>query len=132
MPSWTLVGVLNRETNMQFDSINTVQQSPTLTLLSYKYAAVIDLTIAARECGRAHQTFLNELSADRCKLKCFKQGRRWYVRLVDLAAYIDSHFQPSPSDAHRSVVPKRGRPTKAEIIARRNAVLAQSFSRPAA
>jgi hypothetical protein len=25
-------------------------------------------------------------------LRCFKQGRRWYVRLVDLAGYIDGHF----------------------------------------
>ncbi len=122
--SWP--GVLKQEITLKLDSISTMQQSPTLTLLSFKYAAVIDLAIAARECGRAHQTFLNELSGNRCRLKCFKQGRRWYVRLVDLAEYIDSHFQSVPEQDHsRPVAAKRGRPTKAEMVARRTALLHQ-------
>jgi hypothetical protein len=117
---------------MKSEPIRNVQQSPTLTLLSYKYAAVIDLAVAAHECGRAHQTFLNELSANRCRLKCFKQGRRWYVRLVDLADYIDGHFLPTATAETKFVQPKRGRPTKAEMIGRRNAIMHQQSLRQTA
>ncbi len=96
-------------------------ESRTLSLLSLRYPAVVDLADAARECARAHQTLLNELSAGRCKLKCFKQGRRWYVRLVDLADYIDTHALSAQS-AQVTPPRKRGRPTKAEAIARRIAI----------
>lgn len=107
------------------------QESATLMYLSMRYPAVIELIDAARECGRAHQTFLNELSAGRCKLNCFKQGRRWYVRLIDLAQYIDGHFQPSlTDDVAQPVAAKRGRPTKSEQIARRNTILRQHLSKP--
>jgi hypothetical protein len=97
--------------------------SPTLGLLTSKYPAVIDLALAAHECSRAHQTLLNELSSGRCSLKCFKQGRRWYVRLVDLAGYIDGHFDQLQSRSSITQVRRRGRPTKAEMIAKRSAVL---------
>lgn len=108
--------------NLKASSAPAGQESRTLSLLSTRYPAVVDLVDAARECARAHQTLLNELSAGRCRLKCFKQGRRWYVRLVDLADYIDAHalgrvpgITPSQTPSTR----KRGRPTKAETIARR-------------
>lgn len=97
--------------------------SPTLHLLTAKYPAVVDLVVAARECSRAHQTFLNELSSGRCTLRCFKQGRRWYVRLVDLAGYIDGHFDHLQMGALSKQPPRRGRPTKAEMIAKRTAIL---------
>jgi hypothetical protein len=107
------------------------QESATLMYLSMRYPAVIELIDAARECGRAHQTFLNELSSGRCKLNCFKQGRRWYVRLIDLAQYIDGHFQPSlTNDVAQPVGIKRGRPSKAEQIARRKNILRQHLSKP--
>ena len=108
--------------NLKASSAPAGQESRTLSLLSTRYPAVVDLVDAARECARAHQTLLNELSAGQCRLKCFKQGRRWYVRLVDLADYIDAHalgrvpgIAPSQTPSTR----KRGRPTKAETIARR-------------
>lgn len=95
------------------------EESLTLTLLASRHAAVVDLKSAAREAGRAHQTFLNELSSGRCLLKCFKVGRRWYVRVHDLAAFIDGQ-----AEAHRELgLPRRrGRPTKAETVARRRAL----------
>jgi len=110
--------------NLKASSAPAGQESRTLSLLSTRYPAVVDLVDAARECARAHQTLLNELSAGRCRLKCFKQGRRWYVRLVDLADYIDTHAsgrQPSITPALTVATRKRGRPTKAETIARRMA-----------
>lgn len=97
--------------------------SPTLNLLISKHPSVVDLIVAAKECSRAHQTFLNELSSGRCTLRCFKQGRRWYVRLVDLAGYIDSHFDPLQTNSSAKHTPRRGRPTKAQMIARRTAIL---------
>jgi hypothetical protein len=107
------------------------QESETLMYLSMRYPAVIELIDAARECGRAHQTFLNELSSGRCKLNCFKQGRRWYVRLIDLAQYIDGHFQTSlTEDVEQPVAIKRGRPSKSEQIERRKKILQQHLSKP--
>ena len=104
--------------NLKASSAPAGQESRTLSLLSTRYPAVVDLVDAARECARAHQTLLNELSAGRCRLKCFKQGRRWYVRLVDLADYIDAGA--STTSVSKSTEPRRrGRPTKAEQIARR-------------
>ena len=110
--------------NLKASSAPAGQESRTLSLLSNRYPAVVDLVDAARECARAHQTLLNELSAGRCRLKCFKQGRRWYVRLQDLADYIDSQalgrghlVMPAATELSR----KRGRPTKAAAIARRMA-----------
>lgn len=91
--------------------------SMTLQLLSVRYPAVVELPIAAQECSVAHQTLLNQICKGKCPLPVFKQGRRWYVRLVDLADYIDRRFLLSnPQQIAR---PKRGRPTKAEEIARR-------------
>ena len=110
--------------NLKASSAPAGQESRTLSLLSTRYPAVVDLVDAARECARAHQTLLNELSAGRCRLKCFKQGRRWYVRLVDLADYIDAHALGGQHGVTPSETPstrKRGRPTKAETIARRMA-----------
>ena len=96
----------------------------TLQLLSARYPAVVELPIAAQECSIAHQTLLNQICKGTCPLPVFKQGRRWYVRLVDLAEYIDRRFLLSnPQQIAR---PKRGRPTKAEEIARRIANAAAS------
>jgi len=98
--------------------VSPSSESRTLVLLSSRYPAVVDLVDAARECARAHQTLLNELSGGRCALRCFKQGRRWYVRLTDLADYIDAHALGGRAE---QTLPtrRRGRPTKAEVIARR-------------
>jgi hypothetical protein len=56
-------------------------------------------------------------------LRCFKQGRRWYVRLVDLAGYIDGHFDHLQIGSASNQPARRGRPTKAEMIAKRTAIL---------
>jgi len=101
-------------------SHHTVDPTPTLrTLMLRHQGAVVDLPTAAKECALAHQTLLNQLSRGTCRLPVFKQGRKWCVRVVDLAGYIDGQFLASnpqlAMDRHR----RRGRPSKAEQVRRR-------------
>jgi hypothetical protein len=109
------------EAYMQLPVITQTEPSLTLRLLSQRHAAaVVDLPTAAQECALAHQTLLNQLSRGTCRLPVFKQGRRWCVRLTDLSAFIDEQYYASnPTSVSGDEPRRRGRPTKAQQVARR-------------
>lgn len=89
--------------------------STSLQFLQDKYpgATLLPLKAALREAALAPQTGYNRLSDGR-GLPFFakKQGKQWVVHLLDLAVYLDSMRGPT----HQKQ--RRGRPTKAEQVAR--------------
>jgi hypothetical protein len=94
--------------------------TPTLRALMLRHqGVVVDLPAAARECALAHQTLLNQLSRGTCRLPVFKQGRKWCVRVTDLAVYIDGQYLASNPPASLDQARRRGRPSKAEQVRRR-------------
>lgn len=101
--------------------------TPTLrTLMLRHQGVVVDLPTAARECALAHQTLLNQLSRGTCRLPVFKQGRKWCVRVTDLAGYIDGQYLASNPPASLDQARRRGRPSKAEQMRRRIADVTRS------
>lgn len=74
----------------------------------------------------AHQTLLNQLSRGTCRLPVFKQGRKWCVRVTDLAVYIDGQYLASNPPASLDQARRRGRPSKAEQVRRRIADVTRS------
>lgn len=95
-------------------------QKTTLELLVSRLPAVVDLKTAAIETRFAEQTLRNRLHKGTCPIPAFKDGSRWKFRVQDLAAYIDSKFGQAQEAPAKN--PKRGRPTKADEIARRSAL----------
>jgi len=94
--------------------------TPTLRALMLRHqGVVVDLPAAARECALAHQTLLNQLSRGTCRLPVFKQGRKWCVRVTDLAGYIDGQYLASNPPVSSVPARRRGRPSKAEQVRRR-------------
>ncbi|TDP79332.1 hypothetical protein EV672_1153 [Aquabacterium commune] len=94
----------------------TVVQPTTLELLQRQgQPALICLKDAARISGVAVQTLRNQISLGRCQLKTIKRGGRRFVRLQDLAEFIDG----SPG-GNEPTVRRTGRLTKREEIERRN------------
>lgn len=94
----------------------TAQSSTLEQLQRQGLPALVCLKEAARISSASVQTLYNQISQGRCRMKTIKLGSRRYVRLQDLAEYIDGvcvAIEPAPR--------RTGRLTKAEEIRRRNA-----------
>jgi len=89
-----------------------------LDLLRDKYPGVtlLCIAIALKECGWAPQTGYNRISSGRgLPFPTSKQGKNHIVHILDLAEYLDS-VRGAENTKRR-----RGRPTKAEQVARARA-----------
>jgi hypothetical protein len=101
MPSYT------RPTTHHISTFESLQQQGVPALVRLKEAARISST--------AVQTLYNQISQGRCRMKTVKLGARRYVRLQDLAEYIDNAGGGGEPTKRRT-----GRLTKREEIERRN------------
>jgi hypothetical protein len=83
----------------------------TLQLLSEQFRGkvLIPFIAASEAIGLAEQTARNRLSKKTFPIPTVVIGRRRFIHISILAAYVDSLATPKPS---------RGRPSKAEQIAR--------------
>lgn len=80
-----------------------------LVLRQSNGAILIPLKRAAVLMGREPQTIRNQLNLGKCPLEPVRQGRSVFFHAADIARAIDGG---------RVTTPRRGRPTKAEQIAR--------------
>lgn len=76
----------------------------------------IPLPLVARVLGIAEQTARNQVSAGKFPIPTFLQGPLRFALITDIAAHLDA--KRAGADGLKT---RRGRPTKAEQIARRQA-----------
>lgn len=84
-----------------------------LVLRQSNGAILIPLKRAATILGREPQTIRNQLTLGKCRLVPVRQGRSVFFRADDVAAEIDRAATPAL---------RRGRPTKAERVAKQRAL----------
>jgi len=91
-----------------------------LTLLEYLtplYPPTVSVRQVSEITSETEQTIRNALSQGRYPIPSFKMGSKRAFRLVDVAAYIDGLCTADPSHPANKR-PKRGRPTKAQQLAK--------------
>lgn len=91
-----------------------------LDFLSSKYPPTLTVEQVSEITSEHPQTIRNMVSQKRYHVPSFKVGRKRLFRLTDVASFIDRQFQSDPGQTIRAR-PKRGRPTKIEQMARRQA-----------
>ncbi|MGR8024366.1 MULTISPECIES: helix-turn-helix domain-containing protein [Burkholderiales] len=95
-----------------------------LAYLSSLYPPALSVAQVAEITSEAPQTIRNRLSKGskvKYPIPSFKVGRKRVFRLIDVAAFIDQQCAEDPSNP-ANLRPRRGRPTKAEQIAKRQAL----------
>ncbi|MCW3479979.1 helix-turn-helix domain-containing protein [Neisseriaceae bacterium JH1-16] len=111
-----------RAKNRSTDSI-LQSFSKTELLLALRYPAVLSVRQACEELSLSYAATLNSLSKGSCQIPFYKNGRRWYIRLADLASYIDrSPLHDVSSKCSPSTKRRRGRPTKVEQVRQRDSL----------
>jgi hypothetical protein len=95
-----------------------------LGFLSSLYPQTLTVFQVAEITRESIQTIRNRLSSGTYHIPSFKVGRKRLFRLVDLIEFLDQQYLEDASHpSHRR--PKRGRPTKAEQIARKRQIPSQ-------
>lgn len=92
-----------------------------LAYLTSLYPPALSVSQVAEITGEAPQTIRNRLSAGTYPVPSFKVGRKRTFRLIDVATFIDRQCADDPSN-QANLRPRRGRPTKVQQIAKRQAL----------
>jgi hypothetical protein len=94
----------------------------TLEFLSKTYPPTLTVDQVSEITSEQPQTIRNLISQGRYRVPSFKIGRKRVFRLLDVAEYIDRQRLADPSHPTKKK-PRRGRPTKVELMARQSATV---------
>jgi len=94
--------------------------------LSTRYLPTLSIHEVSEITGEHEQTIRNRLSAGDYPIASFKVGKRRLFRLLDVATYIDQQCLADSSHPSQKR-PQRGRPTKVQQLAKRQAQINTSL-----
>lgn len=89
-----------------------------LDFLAARFPATVNVKQLSQITSESTQTIRNRLSCGTYPIPSFKLGRKRLFRLLDVAHYLDQACGLSG----RVLVPKRGRPSKLEMLRRQELV----------
>lgn len=98
----------------------SIRPACTLDFLSRYYGPNLTLRDLSSITTQHEQTIRNSVYKGEYPIPSFKIGGKRLFRLMDVAAYIDQQYAAANTPVK---TPKRGRPTKVEQIARRQAAM---------